>query len=71
MVEKTKTIRVAKDTKERLDKFGKFGESYEDILIRLLDRWNEKHKAKPIKSKKRHRIIKIKSKKQQTKEVKK
>jgi|EPASupsiteSAE347_1022098.scaffolds.fasta_scaffold47250_3 hypothetical protein len=33
----TTTIRLSDPTKERLGRLGSFGESYEDIILRLLD----------------------------------
>jgi predicted CopG family antitoxin len=35
-MKKMTTIWISKETKEKLDKLGKFGESYNDILKRLL-----------------------------------
>jgi predicted CopG family antitoxin len=32
-----KMIRVDDDVHERLKKYGKFGESFQDILVRLMD----------------------------------
>jgi len=36
------TIKISKYTKEKLDNFGKKGESYEDIILRLLIEINER-----------------------------
>ena len=34
---KSTTIKVLKVTKDRLDKYGQFGDTYDDILTRVLD----------------------------------
>lgn len=57
MIEKDTTIRVKKDTVQRLKAKGKFGESYEDIIKRLIDAWEKRHRSKkpkiiPVKIKK-------------------
>lgn len=41
MVDDITTIKVKRDTKERLDKLGAKGESYDDILVRLLNSCEE------------------------------
>lgn len=36
MENKTTTIRVSKETKKLLDNFGKKGETYDDILLKIM-----------------------------------
>lgn len=36
-------INVSKNTRERLRQHGSFGESYDDIVVRLLDFWEKNH----------------------------
>jgi predicted CopG family antitoxin len=38
---KSSTIRLSVETKKELNKFGAFGESYEDIIRRLIKRCKE------------------------------
>lgn len=62
MDKKTTTIRIKKDTLERLKAEGKFGESYEDVIKKLLGVWEKEHRTKKpriIKAK----VIKIKKRK--------
>jgi len=42
--EKIRTIRLSEKTKERLKKFGKMGEDYDQLLNRLLDRIEKNEK---------------------------
>ena len=35
--ELVKTLKINEDTHERLKKYGKFGESFDDLLNRLMD----------------------------------
>ena len=35
------TIRVSKTTKERLEKFGEMGMSYDDVITKVLDEMEE------------------------------
>ncbi len=40
-MESDTSIRISKKTVGRLKKAGYFGEKYEDVIIRLLDNWEE------------------------------
>ena len=40
-----KTIRLSEDTHTRLNKLGRRGETYEDIIVRLLDKFEENTKS--------------------------
>ncbi|MBA7648249.1 hypothetical protein ES703_56032 [subsurface metagenome] len=51
------TIRVRKKTVERLRKIGKFGESYNDIITRVLNSYQEIIEEPP----KKRRIMKMKT----------
>ncbi len=42
--EKVRTVRLSEKTKERLKKFGKMGEDYDQLLTRLLDKIEKNEK---------------------------
>ena len=37
------TIKLSSDSRDRLRDYGKKGETYEDILIKLMDNWDANH----------------------------
>lgn len=44
MINKKRHIVISEETMKELEKIGKFGESYEDIILKLLDK-NKKMKG--------------------------
>lgn len=45
-MDETTTIKLTKATKKRLESRGKMGDSYEDVIVRMLDRLDELERAK-------------------------
>lgn len=51
MAEGITTIKISKATKERLANYGRMGDSYEDVLVKVLDRLDELEKENRTKIK--------------------
>ena len=45
-MQETTTIRLSMDVKERLESLGKKGETFQDLIVRLLDVFEKQHKSK-------------------------
>jgi hypothetical protein len=45
-LEKRSTIQVSEDLRNALKDLGKKGETYEDIIWRLIDYWNSSHNVR-------------------------
>lgn len=48
-MDKISTIRVKNRTKEKLESFGKFGESHDELLDRILNDLKKRHKNGKIR----------------------